>query len=303
MYLIDKNIAARDMAERAAQLQAQAVLPATADDALVIDTWLRTKRSPHTRDAYGRDVRRLLVYTDRAPLRSVTLPMLLDFAGSLAALAPESQRRIVASIKSLLAFAQKSGYLPVNVGAAWTASQPADRLSERILTEEQVQRMLALEYDYTKRLLLRVLYASGGRVSEICALRWRHVQARGDDAGQLVLYGKGEKTRVVPLSAALWQDLYILYSDDPEAPVFRTRTGQPYARSRVHRIVREASQRAGLPAGVSPHWLRHAHASHALDRGAPISLVKETLGHANVRTTDKYLHARPDDGSSLYLSV
>ncbi|MBV8883585.1 MAG: site-specific integrase [Chroococcidiopsidaceae cyanobacterium CP_BM_RX_35] len=56
-----------------------------------------------------------------------------------------------------------------------------------------------------------------------------------------------------------------------------------------------------VAAKVSAHWLRHAHASHAMDRGAPVHLVKETLGHANVATTGRYLHARPTDSSSLYL--
>ena len=56
-----------------------------------------------------------------------------------------------------------------------------------------------------------------------------------------------------------------------------------------------------MAAKVSPHWLRHAHASHAMDRGAPVHLVKETLGHASVATTGRYLHARPTDSSSVYL--
>ncbi|MEP0755582.1 site-specific integrase [Trichocoleus sp. Lan] len=57
----------------------------------------------------------------------------------------------------------------------------------------------------------------------------------------------------------------------------------------------------GLKRKVSPHWLRHAHASHSLDRGAPIHLVQATLGHESVATTSRYLHARPNDSSSLYL--
>jgi len=54
---------------------------------------------------------------------------------------------------------------------------------------------------------------------------------------------------------------------------------------------------------LSPHWLRHAHASHALDRGAPVSLVRECLGHASLATTSRYTHARPGDGSIRYLPV
>ena len=72
------------------------------------------------------------------------------------------------------------------------------------------------------------------------------------------------------------------------------------------RIVKAAAQRVPgleptIAKAVRPHWLRHAHVSHAMDRGAPIHLVKETLGHANIATTGRYLHARPTDSSSLYL--
>ena len=66
----------------------------------------------------------------------------------------------------------------------------------------------------------------------------------------------------------------------------------------MHRIVRAAGERVGVE-GVSPHWLRHAHASHALERGAPIHLVQATLGHAAVATTGVYLHARPTDQGIL----
>jgi integrase/recombinase XerD len=89
----------------------------------------------------------------------------------------------------------------------------------------------------------------------------------------------------------------------PDAPVFRSAKGGALDPSQVHRIVKAAAARAGLPAAVSAHWLRHAHASHALDRGAPIHLVQATLGHSSVATTGRYLHARPNDSSSRYLAV
>jgi site-specific recombinase XerD len=89
----------------------------------------------------------------------------------------------------------------------------------------------------------------------------------------------------------------------PDVPVFRSRKGGPLDPSQVHRIVKAAAERAGLSAEVSAHWLRHAHASHSLDRGAPIHLVQQTLGHASVATTGRYLHARPTDSSVRYLEV
>lgn len=69
----------------------------------------------------------------------------------------------------------------------------------------------------------------------------------------------------------------------------------------LHRIVKAA--RSGLTPELSAHWLRHCHASHSLDRGAPIHLVKDTIGHASVATTGRYLHARPNDSSAKYLGV
>jgi integrase/recombinase XerD len=69
----------------------------------------------------------------------------------------------------------------------------------------------------------------------------------------------------------------------------------------VHRAVRAAAKRAGLKPGVSPHWLRHSHASHALDRGAPPQVVQKNLGHASLATTTGYLHSRRGDHSANYL--
>ena len=62
-----------------------------------------------------------------------------------------------------------------------------------------------------------------------------------------------------------------------------------------------AAKRAKLSTAVSAHWLRHAHASHALDRGAPVHVVQTTLGHASLATTTRYSHARPGDSSARYL--
>src|SRR5438128_7504431 len=105
-------------------------------------------------------------------------------------------------------------------------------------------------------------------------------------------------------SAATWQELRGLGGDgDAASPLFRSRKGGGLSHSQVLRIVRAAAQRAGIQAPVSPHWLRHAHASHALERGCPIHLVQATLGHASVATTGRYLHARPTDSSARYLSV
>jgi site-specific recombinase XerD len=89
-------------------------------------------------------------------------------------------------------------------------------------------------------------------------------------------------------------------------PVFPSRKKKPVAALQplaVLRILRAAARRAGIELPVSPHWFRHAHASHALDRGTPIHLVQATLGHANINTTGRYLHARPQGSSGRFLPL
>jgi integrase/recombinase XerD len=290
-----------DSTELAISTPGAASAPEAGDERL-IEIWLHG-RSPHTQRAYAADVARLRAHTGK-PLAALTLADLQSFADAVARLAPASRYRALSAVKSLVAFGHRLGYLPFDVGGALRLPAVRGRLAERILPEAGVHRMLSLETNERNRAILTLLYASGVRVSELCGLRWRDVQASGDGA-QITVFGKGGKTRAIRLPASVWQQLERLRgSNDGGQPVFRSRKRggalQPVA---VLRIVRRAAQRAGIDLAVSPHWLRHAHASHALDRGAPIHLVQATLGHASVVTTGRYLHARPSDSSSRYLGL
>jgi integrase/recombinase XerD len=183
--------------------------------------------------------------------------------------------------------------------------QPSrDTLAQRILDEDETLRLIEAAPPGRDRTLVKLLYASGVRVSELCGLCWRDTAARtATGGGQVTVFGKNGKTRTVLLKPAVWEQLSALRSPaaGPEEPVFRSRKGGPLDVSQVRRIVYRASQSAGLPYRVSPHWLRHAHASHAIDRQAPLHLVQATLGHASIATTGRYLHARPDQSSGFYL--
>ncbi len=271
-------------------------------DVQLIDIWLHG-RSPHTQRAYAADVARFRAGAGK-PLPAVTLADLQIFADSLGQLAPTSRYRILSAVKSLLAFGHRIGYLPFDVGRALRLPAIRSRLAERILPEAEVHRLLSLEPNHRNRVLLTVLYASAVRVSELCGLCWRDVQANGE-GGQITVFGKGAKTRAIQLPASVWKLLETLRGDArDEDPVFRSRKGRLALQSvAVLGVVRRAARRAGIDLPVSPHWLRHAHASHALDRGAPIHLVQATLGHASITTTGRYLHARPQDSSSRFLAL
>jgi integrase/recombinase XerD len=273
-------------------------------DAMLVELWLHG-RPAHTRRAYRFEWERFRAHVGECSLRAVRLRDVQGYLDHLAALAPNTQRRALGALKSIFSFAVRVGYLPANLGAFLRRVAAKDTLSERILDEATVHRVIAVEPNPRNRVMLRLLYAAGLRVSELCALRWRDVVERGD-AGQLTVYGKGGKTRVVLLSVSTWRELMAIRPDGAAAaaPVFPSQKGGGHLDpSQVLRIMKKAAARAGLDAPISPHWFRHAHASHALERGCPISLVQATLGHASVSTTGRYLHARPGDSSARYLGV
>jgi integrase/recombinase XerD len=195
--------------------------------------------------------------------------------------------------------------LSENVGLQMRSPKAKDCLHERILSEQEVQSMIALEKCDRNRVILLLLYSSGLRVSELCQLTWKDLKSRGD-SGQVTVLGKGGKTRTVLLPAAVWNEIMHLRGDAHSGDaVFCSREGDDKGRyldrTQVYRIVAAAAKRAGIEQGVSPHWLRHSHASHSLEHGAPIHLVQATLGHSDITTTSRYLHARPDDSSAMYL--
>jgi integrase/recombinase XerD len=272
-------------------------------DSKLVELWLSLKTSRHTRRAYAAEAARFLAFAGK-PLAWVALADLAAFAGHLGqgALRPASQNRALSAAKSLLSFAQETGYLPFNVGAAVKLRPDRDDLAERILEESQVARLIDAGAEGRNRVLLKLLYVSGVRVSELCGLKWCDALPR-PQGGQITVFGKGGKTRTVLLKPKVWLQLLSIKGQATAVdPIFPSRKGGgPLDASQVRRIVYAAARKAGLEQQVSPHWMRHAHASHALDRSAPIHLVQATLGHASVSTTGRYLHARPTESSSFYL--
>jgi site-specific recombinase XerD len=272
-------------------------------DEQLVALWLHD-RSAHTQRAYRADIARFRAGAGK-PLARVTVADLQAFADSLVDLAPVSRYRTLSALKSLLAFGHRIGYLPFDVGRVLRLPAVRNRLAERILPEAEIHRMLSLEPSERNRTLLTLLYASAVRVSELCGLCWRDVLANGE-GGQITVFGKGGKTRAIQIPASVWKLLEKLRGSDTGAddPVFRSpKKGGGLQPLGVLRLVRQAARRAGIDLPVSPHWLRHAHDSDALERGAPIHLVQATLGHASITTTGRYLHARPKDSSGRFLAL
>jgi len=282
-------------------ISADVVVRQATTDEQVIELWLHG-RSPHTQKAYSKDIRNF-VHIVNKPFAMVTLGDLQSYADSLVAkgLKDISCHRILSSVKSLFTFAHKLGLL-FDVGRPLKLPKYKDELAERILSEAEIHRIIDMEHQPRNRLLLRLLYLSGIRVSEVCRLTWINMTARDNSQGQMTIFGKGSKTNNILLPASLWIDLMEFRNAALDiSPVFRSRKGGHLTAAQVWNIVKKAAKRAGISKAVSPHWFRHGSASHSLARGANIALVSATLGHASINTTAAYLHCRPDDSSSLYL--
>jgi len=290
-----------------APLELPVPAPSGQNDLALLEIWLHTKVSSHSRRAYRFELSRFLPFVAK-PLAAVSLSDLQNFARWLdtQGLKPASQNRAFAAIKSLFSFGQTTGYLPFNVGAALQLRPNRDGLAQRILAESDVARLIERTPDGRDQVILRLLYASGARVSELAQLKWCDTMERTQEgrelAGQISVFGKGGKTRTILLKPRTWVLLMGLRGGALATdPVFRSQKGGHLDVSQLRRIVYAARKRAGLEQNVSPHWMRHAHASHALDRGAPIHLVQTTLGHSSVSTTGRYLHAKPGASSGEYL--
>ena len=280
------------------------------DDQTLISWWLRRFTSRHTLRAYQADLD-LFAKVVGHPLRQCVADDMVALDVWLRDNASNARRqRVIATIKSLFRFAQETGYHAVNPAMAIRVPKPTETLHERILAEDETLTMLTMTKDIRHRAILTLIYAGGLRAGELSGLKWKNLIAREDGKAQLSVTGKGNKTRQI-LIPAKTHELIKSYrkqfiadiGDTDESPIFQTKTGSPLHTNQIWRIVKQASERAGLSKKISPHFLRHAHCSHALDAGAPIHLVKQTLGHADLKTTGRYAHARPHESSGEWLKV
>jgi integrase/recombinase XerD len=301
----------KDVAKATQRIVSQASGTRASTDEQLLASWLASLGSPHTRLNFETTGRRFLAALPMR-LRAAKVEDVRDALEAVSrGLSEATARQYVLRVKSLLGYAQKLGYTRFNAGATIKVrSDSANRgaaLAKRIMTPTQVSLLIRAARTRRDRVLLEVGYAGGLRVSELVGLTWSDVLEREEDRVQLSVTGKGGKVRQVLLPAIVSKALLALRGDaDANNPLFASRKGgRPLMVRAVHAMVKRAAAKAGIDpevaARISPHWLRHAHASHAIDGGATVPKVQETLGHGNIATTSGYLHARPGSSSGLRL--
>lgn len=281
-------------------------------DVQVVEWWLADKPSRHTRRSYRLDGDLFMAWVGK-PMRRMTWNDLRGYVTELEGQGHKAGRRARAihAVKSLFKFAFRLGYIQVNPAELLRAPKVQQTVTQRVLARDDVLEMIVRTEDARDKAALTLLYASKIRESELCGLCWGDLTAAPEReesgiAGFVTVTGKGEKQRTIGLPAKTWGRVCALRPEGAgEAePVFLGQGGKAVHPSTVWHIVKRAAKRAGVPGWerVSPHWMRHSGASHALDAGCPVHVVKQDLGHANLSTTTVYVHARPDQSSATYLA-
>lgn len=257
----------------------------------------------NTREAYMRDVRKLLGYLadSGVKLRDVTADTLRYFIGELhdLGIAERSQARIVSGMRSFFRFLSMEDYLNPDPTELLESPKTGLHLPE-VLTLEEIDAMIAaINPDKAEasrdRAMMEVLYGCGLRVSELIGLEISKIYA---EEGYLVVRGKGSKERIVPMSEAAVSTLEDYFEDRSvldvkpgcENTVFLNRRGRRLTRERVFQIVKSLAEDAGIRKNISPHTLRHSFATHLLEGGANLRAIQQMLGHETIATTQIYIH-------------
>jgi integrase/recombinase XerD len=257
----------------------------------------------NTVEAYHRDLKRFRQWLDGKDIRQLTIRQLSDYVAWLhgQSLAPPSIARHVVTLRMFLRYLQLEGILHENRADLLGSQKLWQRVPE-VLSPQVIDRFLraprrADPFWRRDRALLELLYATGCRASEVSQLTVNDVHLQ---EAFCVCHGKGSKQRLAPLGRAAVRGVREYLEQErprlaalaaaPPPWLFLSHRGRRLRREAIWELVKKYALRAGAPAAVSPHTLRHSFATHILAGGADLRQVQEMLGHASIATTQIYTH-------------
>ena len=260
--------------------------------------------SGNTLEAYINDLNKLLIFIDKEPdinLLSLTYENLQQFIARLCdtGISARSQARIISGIKSFYRFLLTEDYLETDPTELLESPKIGQKLPE-VLTLNEVNNLInSIDLSKTEgqrnRAMLEVLYSCGIRVTELISLKYSNIYF---DEQFIIVRGKGNKQRLVPISEKAIQDIRNYLMDRHnikvqkgfEDTLFLNRRGSGLTRIMVFHIIKEQAKIAGIRKNISPHTLRHSFATHLLEGGANLRVIQTMLGHESITTTEIYTH-------------
>lgn len=268
--------------------------------------------SPHTVAAYRRDLARYAQFVQNAGVSAPAQVQTTDVVAFVQhvsmgdtehpPLSTASVSRMLASVRAFHKFTTREQSLAHDPAARVTPPKAAQRLPKAI-TLAEVEALIAAAGSPEGAIGLRdvalveLLYGTGLRISEAVALDVDDLPE--EETGALVVTGKGNKQRAVPLGGMARSALsaYLVRARPEFAArgsfspaLFLNTRGSRMTRQSAYAVIQRAAERADIATKISPHTLRHSCATHMLDGGADVRVVQELLGHASVTTTQIYTH-------------
>jgi integrase/recombinase XerD len=261
--------------------------------------------SPHSIEAYLSDLKKLeqfLLYAQIAGgpemLTTEQLGQFLLWISELG-LSARSQARILSGIKAFYRYLLMEDVIQKDPTALLEGPRLGRKLPE-VLTVHEIDRMLDM-IDLSKpqgrrnKAMLETLYSCGLRVTELIGLQ---ISGIFRAEGFIRVIGKGDKERLVPVSARAIKEIDLYMPDrntlsiQPgyEDILFLNRRGKMLTRNMVFTVIKELARDAGIKKIVSPHTFRHSFATHLVEGGADLRAVQEMLGHESITTTEIYTH-------------
>lgn len=269
-------------------------------------TYIKTEKrlSQNSVAAYMRDLRLFAAYILRhwsIPPKAVEQFMVERYVGWLCERKneePASQARRLSGVKSFFNFLMLEGAIESSP-ADFIQSPKIGRHLPDVLSVEEIDSMIgSIDGSTLKgvrdKAILELLYSCGLRVSELTSLKLSDLFF---GEGYLRVVGKGDKQRLVPVSD-IARDRVQIYLDERAKRgsasgkdiLFLNNRDGALTRVMIFKIIKDATERAGIHKSVSPHTLRHSFATHLLEGGASVRQVQEMLGHENITTTEIYTH-------------
>jgi len=259
------------------------------------------RHSPHTIDGYRRDITRFLDALSGQSIQNVTTSCIRDHMMNLQnkGLSSRSIARCLSTIKSFFRYLVAEKQLSESPAEILEAPKLWRKLPS-VISVQDVEQLLESPDTSTllgrrDKVMFEVLYATGLRVSELISLKLSDLNL---EMGCLRTLGKGDKERLVPLGNVAQQELrnYIgwvrqdLLKKKNSPYLFLSQRGSPMTRQGFWKIIKQYARKANVSVPISPHTLRHAFATHLLERGADLRSVQQMLGHADISTTQIYTH-------------
>lgn len=267
--------------------------------------------SDNTLDAYVRDIKKLesFAITDLGEIspQNISYENLQEYIYQLSKnkISERSQARGISSIKAFFKFLLEEEFRDDNPSSLLEGPKLGLYLPDT-LSIDDIDRIISNIEKHTdigrrNQCILEVLYGCGLRVSELVDLKISNINFKENF---IIVEGKGEKTRLVPLAKSTAECIldYIKnvravgkINKKFEDILFLNTRGTNMSRVIVFIIIKELTQKAGINKSISPHTFRHSFATHLLQNGADLRFIQEMLGHSSITTTQVYTHLKTEE--------